>query len=228
VVSGLARGIDAAAHEAALEGEGRTIAVMAGGIDVIYPAENAALAERIAARALRISEHPPGLDPQARHFPLRNRIVAGLSRAVVVVEAAAKSGSLITARAALDYGREVMAVPGHPFDARASGCNMLIRDGALLVRGAADLLEALGAPSRPEAEVRLPVLPGPDAPQRPLKDVAVLHSMILSRLGPSPMAEDQLLRDLKVSPAQLAPELLNLELEGRIARQPGGLLARID
>jgi DNA processing protein len=228
VVSGLARGIDAAAHEAALEEQGRTIAVMAGGVDVIYPPENTALARAIAEKGCRISEHPPGLEPQARHFPLRNRIVAGLSRAVIVAEAAAKSGSLITARQALDYGREVMAVPGHPFDARASGCNMLIRDGAVLVRGTSDVLEALGAPLRPEPEMRLQPLPGPEASQRPLKDVTVLHSMILSRLGPSPLAEDQLLRDLKVTPAQLAPELLNLELEGRIARQPGGLLARID
>ncbi|WP_374642247.1 DNA-processing protein DprA [Tabrizicola sp.] len=231
VVSGLARGIDAAAHEAALEGEGRTIAVMAGGIDVIYPPENTALATRIAAMGCRISEHPPGLVPQARHFPLRNRIVAGLGRAVVVVEAAARSGSLITAKAALDYGREVMAVPGHPFDARASGCNMLIRDGALLVRGPADVAEALGTPTLAEPELRLPAqppLPGPQAPQRPLKDVALLHSMILSRLGPSPLAEDQLVRDLRLSPAELAPELLNLELDGRIARQPGGLLSRID
>ena len=230
VVSGLARGIDAAAHDAALEtGTGRTLAVMAGGIDVIYPTENTGLAARIAERGCLVSEHPPGLDPQARHFPLRNRIVAGLAQAVVVVEAAAKSGSLITARAALDYGREVMAVPGHPFDARASGCNMLIRDGATLLRGPADVLEALGAPGPrlPEPASALPDLPGPVAPQRPLKDMAVLHGMILSRLGPSPLAEDQLLRDLQVSPAQLAPELLSLELEGRISRQPGGLLARV-
>jgi DNA processing protein len=228
VVSGLARGIDAAAHEAALEGEGRTIAVMAGGIDVIYPPENTALAQAIAENGCRISEHPPGLEPQARHFPLRNRIVAGLSRAVVVVEAAAKSGSLITARAALDYGREVMAVPGHPFDARASGCNMLIRDGALLVRGPQDVAEALGTAMPTGDEARLPLLPGPAAVQRPLKDVALLHSMILSRLGPSPLAEDQLMRDLNVTPAQLAPELLSLELDGRILRQPGGLLSRAD
>ena len=230
VISGLARGIDAAAHEAALEGPGRTVAVMAGGIDVIYPPENAALAAAIDAAGCRISEHPPGLEPQARHFPLRNRIVAGLSRAVVVVEAAAKSGSLITARAALDYGREVMAVPGHPFDARASGCNILIRDGALLIRGPQDVLEALGAPTHaiPEPEMRPAPLPGPEAAQRPLKEVALLHSMILDRLGPSPLAEDQLTRDLNVTPAQLAPELLTLELDGRIARQPGGLLARVD
>jgi DNA processing protein len=230
VISGLARGIDAAAHEAALEAAGKTVAVMAGGIDVIYPTENAALAAAIDAAGCRVSEHPPGLEPQARHFPLRNRIVAGLSQAVVVVEAAAKSGSLITAKAALDYGREVMAVPGHPFDARASGCNMLIRDGALLIRGPQDVLEALGAPtdSAPQPELRLPALAGPEAPQRPLKEVALLHSMILNRLGPSPLAEDQLMRDLNVSPAQLAPELLTLELDGRIARQPGGLLARVD
>ncbi|MCU0903459.1 MAG: DNA-processing protein DprA [Tabrizicola sp.] len=230
VVSGLARGIDTSAHEAALEAEGRTIAVMAGGIDVIYPAENDGLARMIDTRGCRISEHPPGLEPQARHFPLRNRIVAGLSRAVIVVEAAAKSGSLITAKAALDYGREVMAVPGHPFDARASGCNMLIRDGAVLVRGTQDVLEALGAPTEalPEPGLRLAPLPGPVAPQRPLKELALLHSMILNRLGPSPMAEDQLMRDLNVTSAQLAPELLTLELDGRIARQPGGLLARVD
>jgi DNA processing protein len=236
VVSGLARGIDTAAHQAALDvadGAG-TLAVMAGGIDVIYPAENEGLARDIAAKGCRISEHPPGLEPQARHFPLRNRIVAGLSRAVIVVEAAAKSGSLITARAALDYGREVMAVPGHPFDARASGCNMLIRDGAVLVRGTADVLEALGASdhacpplARPDPEMQLPSLPGPASPQRPLKEVALLHGMILSRLGPSPLAEDQLVRDLNLTSAQLAPELLMLELDGRIARQPGGLLARV-
>lgn len=230
VISGLARGIDTAAHVAGLETEGRTVAVMAGGIDVIYPAENQGLARAIDEKGCRISEHPPGLEPQARHFPLRNRIVAGLSRAVIVVEAAAKSGSLITARAALDYGREVMAVPGHPFDARASGCNMLIRDGAVLVRGTQDVLEALGTPTTalPEPAMHLSPLPGPAAPQRPLKEVALLHSMILSRLGPSPLAEDQLLRDLNITSAQLAPELLTLELDGRIARQPGGLLARVD
>jgi DNA processing protein len=230
VVSGLARGIDTAAHEAALDGEGSTVAVMAGGIDVIYPAENDAIARAIDAKGCRVSEHPPRLEPQARHFPLRNRIVAGLSRAVIVVEAAAKSGSLITAKAALDYGRDVMAVPGHPFDARASGCNMLIRDGALLVRGPQDVLEALGTPTDvlPEPEMRLSPPPGPQAAPRALKDVALLHSMILNRLGPSPLAEDQLMRDLNVTSAQLAPELLMLELDGRIARQPGGLLARVD
>jgi DNA processing protein len=234
VVSGMARGIDAEAHAAAMaEGDASTVAVMAGGIDVIYPPENTALAAEIAAKGCRISEQPPGLDPQARHFPLRNRLVSGLAQAVIVVEAAAKSGSLITARTALDQGRDVMAVPGHPFDARAAGCNMLIRDGALLVRSANDVLEALGMSGHDpdveaEPQIRMPAMPGPMPAQRPLKDTALLHSMILARLGPSPLAEDQLLRDLAVSPAELAPELLSLELDGRIARQPGGLLARLD
>jgi DNA processing protein len=171
-----------------------------------------------------------GLDPQARHFPMRNRLVSGLSRAVIVVEAAAQSGSLITARMALDQGREVMAVPGHPFDARAAGCNMLIRDGALLVRSAGDVLEALGTvtTARPDSGQRLPLVPDPPPASRPLKETALLASMILARLGPSPLAEDQLLRDLAISPSELAPELLSLELDGRIARQPGGLLSRLD
>ncbi|MBD3679204.1 MAG: DNA-protecting protein DprA, partial [Rhodobacteraceae bacterium] len=144
VVSGLARGIDTAAHLAAIDGG--TLAVMAGGVDVVYPLENAVLAQEIAEKGLRLSEQPMGLVPQARHFPRRNRIVSGLAQAVVVVEAAAKSGSLITALNALDQGREVLAVPGHPFDARASGCNALLRDGATLVRGTEDVLAALTPP----------------------------------------------------------------------------------
>ncbi|RDC74413.1 DNA-protecting protein DprA [Rhodovulum sp. 12E13] len=141
-VSGLARGIDAAAHEASLDTG--TIAVLAGGVDVPYPPENEGLMRRIAEAGLVVSEMPPGLRPQARHFPRRNRIIAALGRALVVVEAAARSGSLITARDAADLGREVLAVPGHPFDARAAGCNMLIRDGAALVRGPDDVRAALG------------------------------------------------------------------------------------
>jgi len=227
VVSGLARGIDAEAHMAAMATG--TVAVQAGGVDVIYPEENAALAEEIRLKGARVSEQPIGTSPQTRHFPLRNRIISGLVRAVVVVEAAARSGSLITARMALDQGREVMAVPGHPFDARASGSNMLLRDGATLIRGAADVLEALGhvAPARVEetGEV-LPDLPGPVPPSRPLPEAAELHRMILARLGPSPLAEDQLVRDLSLPPSRLAPELLALEMEGRIQRQPGGLLSR--
>lgn len=155
VVAGLARGIDTVAHDAALATG--TIAVMAGGIDMIYPSENAALAESICETGLLISEQPPGTEPVARHFPARNRIISGLSRAVVVVEAAHRSGSLITAKAALDQGRDVMAVPGHPMDARASGCNALIRDGALLVRNSADVLAWVHGNSAPEDQPR-PVL----------------------------------------------------------------------
>ncbi len=233
VVSGLARGIDAEAHEAALATG--TVAVQAGGVDVIYPTENAELAGRIAAQGCRISEQPMGLEPQARHFPLRNRIISGLSLAVIVVEAAARSGSLITARNALDQGRDVFAVPGHPFDARAAGCNMLIRDGATLIRSAADVVEALGAnrsvrplvPHVAPVVRRTPALPGPVPVQRPLADIAALHSKILNRLGPSPLAEDQLIRDLAMPASSVAPELLSLELEGRIQRQAGGLLSRI-
>jgi len=218
VVSGLARGIDTAAHLAALDRG--TVAVMAGGADVYYPTENAVLAQEIGEKGLRLSEQPPGLQPLARHFPQRNRIVSGLCRAVVVVEAAARSGSLITARNALDQGREVLAVPGHPFDARASGCNMLIRDGGTLVRGVEDVLEVLGE-ARTEA-----TLPGIDtAPPRSLRDLSELHGQILSRLGPSPVAEDQLIRDLQLSARDVAPELVNLELEGRIVRQSGGLVS---
>ena len=234
VVSGMARGIDAAAHEASLSRG--TVAVMAGGVDVIYPTENAPLAEKIAHEGVRLSEQPVGLEPQARHFPVRNRIISGLAQAVVVVEAAARSGSLITARDALDQGREVMAVPGHPFDGRATGCNMLIRDGATLVRDAADVLEALGTaallPLRPAASqprfatpVATPIAAVPAA-ARNLQDISALHSRILSRLGPSPLAEDQLIRDLAMPAALVAPELLNLELDGQIIRQPGGLLSR--
>ncbi|NCM95903.1 MAG: DNA-protecting protein DprA [Rhodobacterales bacterium] len=226
VVSGLARGIDAEAHAAALASG--TVAVQAGGVDVVYPVENAGLAAEIAAQGCRISEQPIGLVPQARHFPQRNRIISGLARAVIVVEAAARSGSLITARTALDQGREVLAVPGHPFDARAAGCNMLIRDGAVLIRSAADVIEALGLEpvggAHPEPE--LAALPGPVPAPRPLAELAALHNRILERLGPSPLAEDQLIRDLAVHPAQVAPELLTLELEGKIIRQAGGLLAR--
>ncbi|TNC47836.1 DNA-protecting protein DprA [Rubellimicrobium rubrum] len=246
VVSGLARGIDTAAHRAALPVG--TVAVMAGGVDYIYPAENEGLAAEIAERGLRLSEHPIGLEPQARHFPARNRIVSGLSHGVVVIEAAERSGSLITARAAADQGREVLAVPGHPMDPRAAGCNLLIRDGATLVRSVADVLEGLGpalerarsdllthSPSEhPRAAptgrpVRVQDAPA-EARARPPAASGVppgdLRQLILDRLGPSPLAEDQLIRDLGGSAAALAPALTDLEIEGLITRQPGGLLSR--
>lgn len=231
VVSGLARGIDAAAHAAALDRG--TVAVMAGGADTTYPAENAALAAQLAARGALLSEQPPGLAPQARHFPIRNRIISGIALGVVVVEAAQHSGSLITARNALDQGREVMAVPGHPVDPRAAGCNLLLRDGSALIRHAEDVLEALEQPlARARARrdrTSVPSLPPPPAPAmapRSQDEIRALHRGILDRLGPAPLAEDQLARDLALSPARLAPELLALELEGRIARHPGNLLTR--
>jgi DNA processing protein len=148
----------------------------------------------------------------------------------VVVEAALQSGSLITARIALDQGREVMAVPGHPFDGRASGCNLLIRDGARLVRTAADVIEALPAiaAAAPVAAAQKVRPYPPPAPSRSLPETAALQRLILDRLGPSPVAEDQLIRDLDVPAAAVAPELLALELDGRIARQPGGLLALVN
>ena len=214
------------------------VAVLASGVDVIYPSENAGLARDMVERGgLRLSEQPIGLQPLSRHFPVRNRIISGLSQAVVVVEAAARSGSLITARAALDQGREVLAVPGHPFDARSGGCNMLIRDGARLVRGADDVAEALGLAlpllRAPAAAVNSPdPVPGRvEAPARPpnpaLRKIHALHRQILDRLSPSPLAEDQLIRDLGVQARDVAPALTDLELDGKVMRQPGGMLTRI-
>lgn len=223
IVSGLARGVDTAAHLGSIETG--TIAVQAGGIDNVYPAENAELAKQIAEKGLRLAEMPVGMTPQARHFPARNRIIAGLAQAVVVVEAAAKSGSLITAKNALDQGRDVLAVPGHPFDARAAGGNMLIRDGAILVRSAADVIEAL-TPIAPAAS-ELPLCPPTISKPRNLRESAKLHTEILARLGPSPVAEDQLIRDLQTAPSSVTPALMELELDGKIIRQAGGLLARV-
>lgn len=224
VVSGLARGIDTASHLAALPSG--TVAVFGGGVDVIYPQENAALADEICKTGLCLSEQPMGMQPQARHFPARNRIISGLSSAVVVVEAALKSGSLITARNALDQGREVLAVPGHPIDARASGCNALIREGATLVRSAEDVIEAI---SRSHTANNQPPEPQPVAkkklPKRSLREISKLHTEILSRLGPSPIAEDQLIRDLALPAKAINPEITTLEMEGRIERRAGGLLS---
>ncbi len=231
VVSGLARGVDAAAHHAALDSG--TIAVQAGGVDIMYPTENTELALQIADQGLRLSEQPMGLQPMARHFPSRNRIISGLSQATIVVEAAAKSGSLITARDALDQGRDVLAVPGNPFDARASGCNQLIREGATLIRSAEDVLEALTPLHGIAPELPLPVpkteepAPKRAAPVRKsLRQAAALHRQILDRLSPAPVAEDQLIRDLAVTPSEAAPALLDLEMDGQITRQSGGLLSR--
>ncbi|MGY6550166.1 MAG: DNA-processing protein DprA [Roseinatronobacter sp.] len=248
IVSGLARGIDAAAHHGSLRSG--TIAVMAGGVDQIYPAENAVLAAAIADQGLRVSEAPMGQQPIARHFPARNRIISGLALAVVVVEAAEKSGSLITARDALDQGREIMAVPGHPADGRAGGCNRLIREGATLVRHVDDVLsvlQRLHAPSETPvpnaARAHLPVhgAPGPARAQhsvtgRPdatpgkvsaaVADPKALDARILDLLGPTPVAEDQLIRDLALPAALISPALVMLELQGTVRRHPGGLVSK--
>lgn len=231
VASGLARGIDTAAHGAALKTG--TIAVMAGGVDVIYPAENATLAAAICDQGALISEQPIGVAPQARHFPRRNRIIAGVSLGTVVIEAAEGSGSLITARDAVEQGREVMAVPGHPMDARASGGNSLIRDGATLVRHAADVLEAISAriprhdDARNAARTQAVETRSPQGSARqPALDTLTLHKMILKQLGATPVPEDQLVRDLDLPPEHVAPALLFLELDGRVLRQAGGMLAR--
>ncbi|OSP56522.1 DNA-processing protein DprA [Pseudoruegeria sp. SK021] len=234
-VSGLARGIDAATHDASLSHG--TIAVMGGGVDMVYPEETKTLFTQIGTLGLRISEQPMGLAPQARHFPRRNRIISGLACGLVVVEAAARSGSLITARNALDQGRDVCAVPGHPFDARASGCNMLIRDGATLVRSADDILEALSSIATKDAPApRQPIPPDPAPPHsRPIRPrpkqsaqksaIPRLHNDILARLGPSPVAEDQLIRDLALPAGQVAPALVDLELDGHVIRHAGGLIS---
>ncbi|MAD37677.1 DNA-processing protein DprA [Tistrella sp.] len=225
VVSGLARGIDAAAHDGALRagpGGAGTMAVVAGGIDVVYPPEHAALQARIAAEGLLVAEQPPGTEPQARHFPRRNRIVAGATLATVVVEAAPRSGSLITARLAGDYGREVLAVPGSPADPRSEGANRLIRDGATLVRDAADVLEAIRPLiDRPLAEpvMETAVAPPPMAPDPAELDHA--RREIPRRIGASAARLDDLVHESGLTAATILTILLELELAGRLDRLPG-------
>ncbi|MEH3123126.1 MAG: DNA-processing protein DprA [Sphingomonas phyllosphaerae] len=216
VVSGLARGIDTAAHEGA---GAATIAVIAGGIDVAYPPENATLQEHIASDALLIAEMPPGTEPRARHFPHRNRIIAGLALGTVVVEAAPKSGSLITARLAGEQGREVMAVPGHPSDPRAQGCNALIRDGATLIQNAADVLEQI-RPIDARAAVRAPTGGWGAPPPEDASDAE--RTRIEALLGPVPVAVDELVRQSGCAPAVVQMVLLELELASRLERHAGG------
>jgi DNA processing protein len=216
IVSGLARGIDTAAHVGSIHAG--TAAVIAGGIDSTYPPENAGLQNDIAERGLLLAEQPPGVEPKARHFPYRNRIIAGLSIGTVVVEAAPKSGSLITARLAAEFGREVMAVPGSPLDPRAQGCNLLIREGATLVQSAADVVEALSpiggvAMPRPDSFAPEPNVAEPDHRER--EGVMVL-------LGPVPLPVDELIRQSAIAPGVVQMVLLELELAGRLDRHAGG------
>ncbi|RIA44213.1 DNA protecting protein DprA [Hephaestia caeni] len=216
VISGLARGIDTAAHVGALAGG--TIAVIAGGIDIVYPPENAELQERIAHGGLLIAEQPPRIEPRARHFPYRNRIIAGLALGTVVVEAAPRSGSLITARLAGEAGREVMAVPGSPLDPRAQGCNGLIRDGATLVQSAADVLETI----RP-IDARMVRAPGSDyVPTPPVDADDAERRIVGALLGPVPVAVDEIIRQAGLAPAAVQTVLLELELAGRLERHAGG------
>lgn len=215
VVSGLARGIDSAAHDGALSTG--TIGVIAGGIDVFYPPENQTRQEAMYEQGLVIAEMPPGTEPRARHFPYRNRIIAGMANGTVVVEAAPRSGSLITARLAAEAGREVMAVPGSPLDPRAQGCNQLIRDGATLVQNAAEVVEAV----RPFAsQVRSPSVPFEPAAVHFNDDDAL--ALVEELLGPSPVPVDEIIRLSGASSGAVQMTLLELDLAGRLDRHAGG------
>ncbi len=221
VASGLARGIDASAHEAALAVG--TVAVVAGGVDIVYPPENQKLYEAIGERGVIVSEMRLGEAPQARHFPRRNRIISGLARGVVVVEAAEKSGSLITAQYALDQGREVFAVPGSPLDPRARGTNRLIREGATLTESAEDVLAVLrpmlgggfGEPDGGEGG------PAPSALAELEAQADLIRTQVEESLGPAPVEIDELIRQLGAPAGAVLTVILELELAGRCVRQPG-------
>lgn len=225
VVSGLARGIDTAAHSgAAAQGPARTIAVIASGIDRHFPPENERLQAHLAEQHLLVSEYPCGTEPLARQFPARNRIIAGLALGTVVIEAAPRSGSLITARRAGDFGREVMAVPGSPLDPRAQGCNQLIREGATLIQSADDILEAVAPLDRRMVREAEPAY---------LADLATGHvdaddqRRVVDLLGPTPVAVDELVRQSGAAPAAVQLALLELDLAGRIERHAGGRVSLI-
>ncbi|MBV9522655.1 MAG: DNA-protecting protein DprA [Alphaproteobacteria bacterium] len=221
IASGLARGIDAAAHLGALPTG--TVAVLGGGVDIVYPEENRALYDAIAAEGAILAEPPLGTVPQARHFPRRNRIISGLSLGILVVEAAARSGSLITARFALDQGREVFAVPGSPLDPRCRGTNDLIRHGATLTESAEDVLNQLPSDALQPGPRGLRSAPEPA--ENPVSAEAesgdFARTTIIERLGPSPVAVDELVRQCQFSPATVVTILLELELAGRLERHPG-------
>src|ERR1043166_2240649 len=222
LVSGLARGIDAAAHRASLASG--TVAVLAGGHDRIYPAEHASLLDAILQDGAAVSEMPLGWEPRARDFPRRNRLISGLAVGVVIVEAAQRSGSLITARFALEQGREVFAVPGSPLDPRAQGANSLLKQGAILVTEAADVIAAIEPIigrdiARPPPPIEAPPIEA-EADERDghAHDIAGL-------LGPTPVAVDDLVRLSGASAATVRRVLLELELAGRIERHGGGLVS---
>jgi len=228
VTSGLARGIDAAAHLGALQAHGRTIAVVAGGLDQPYPPENALLQARIAAEGgAVVAEAPLGTAPLARHFPRRNRIVAGLVLGLVVIEAAHRSGSLITARLALEAGREVFAVPGSPLDPRCRGSNDLIRQGAHLVETAEDVMAQLPATPREAPLFRVRSDPGPAPPvaEEP-PPPADAPGQVFELIGTSPVAVDDLVRRCHLSAPTVRAILLDLELSGLVEPLPGDRIVR--
>ncbi|MEQ8733872.1 MAG: DNA-processing protein DprA [Rhodospirillaceae bacterium] len=226
VWSGLARGIDTAAHSGAVARS--TVAVLAGGADVLYPRENADLYERIKANGAVVSEMPPGTEPQAAYFPRRNRIISGASAGVIIVEGTPKSGSLITARFALDQGREVFAVPGSPLDPRAQGPNGLIRDGAVLVRSANDVLEELERGSENLFSTKDSVSDDTQHIEKiDEKDDETLRSEILSEISTTPVTVDELRRQCQVSAPMIAATLLDLELAGLIERLPGNRVTAV-
>ena len=220
VTSGLAVGIDAASHEGALAGGGATIAVFATGLDRVYPAENLALAQRIRAAGALVSEFPPRTPPLRGHFPRRNRIIAGLSLGTLVVEAARYSGSLITARLALESGREVFAIPGSIHSPLSRGCHQLIKSGAKLVEDAADVLSELQFPVGKER-----VTERQAAPRQP-PELDKEYEMLLDALGFEPATIDVLVARTRLPGESVASMLLILELEGRVAALPGGRYGR--
>ena len=218
VVSGLARGIDSAAHAGALDGGGDTVAVLGCGIDHIYPPENARLFQRLHEQGGILSEYPPGTQPLKGHFPGRNRIISGLCRGVLVVEAAQRSGSLITAEFALDQGREVFAVPGAVHTEGSQGVNRLLKDGAHLVTGAEDILAVL----RPH----LPLAPKPHRAPCSIEPLPEPERTVYDKLGPEPLHIDQLARKCALTPMDLSAILLHLELAGAVQQLPGMYFVR--
>jgi DNA processing protein len=226
ITSGLARGIDAAAHEAALAAGGLTIAVCGTGLDCCYPRQNQALFERIARHGVLVSEFPPGTQPRAFHFPRRNRIISGLARGVVVVEAAEGSGSLITADHAAEQGREVFAVPGSPLNPLAAGCNALIRNGAVLARSAADILAEAGIlPGQFSLTNQMFETPAPAPSGLPRLDKD--YEMLLDALGFEPASIDDLVDRTGLAAGAVASMMLILELDGRVEARPGALYNRV-
>lgn len=218
VGSGLARGIDGAAHRGALPA---TIGVIASGIDIAYPPQHAELQEQVASEGLLLAEQPPGTEPRGSHFPSRNRIIAGLAAGTLVVEAAPKSGSLITARLAGEAGREVMAIPGSPLDARAQGCNQLIREGAILVQTPEDVAELLsGFDGTPRSTFREPLPVGWDAAPDELADAEPAD--VAGLLTMTPVAIDELIRQSGASAAEVQMALLELEIAGGLVRHAAG------